>query len=85
MAVLDYPGLTRFKGKIDTKFAGTVAAEYSTSATYSVGDFVIYKNNLYKCTTAINTAEAWTAAHWEECTAGEEFVQVKEELSELNE
>ncbi len=72
MAKLDYPGLTRFKGKIDAKLAGTIAAEYSASATYAVGDFVIYKNNLYKCITAISTAEEWTAAHWAATTEGAE-------------
>ena len=41
-----------------------VAAQYSTSATYNVGDYVIYNDSLYRCKTAITTAEAWTAAHW---------------------
>lgn len=41
-----------------------VASVYSSSSTYSVGDFVIYNNTLYECTTAISTAEEWTAAHW---------------------
>lgn len=38
---------------------------YSASATYAVGDVVIYQNQLYRCTTAITTAEAWDATHWE--------------------
>lgn len=42
----------------------TVAQYYSTSATYAVGDIVRYNNYLYRCNTAITTAEAWTAAHW---------------------
>ena len=37
---------------------------YDATATYNVGDIVIYQNNLYKCNTAISTAESWTAAHW---------------------
>lgn len=38
---------------------------YSASATYAVGDRVRYGYYTYKCITAITTAEAWTAAHWE--------------------
>ena len=41
-----------------------LAADYSTSATYAVGDMVTYLGDLYECITAITTAEAWTAAHW---------------------
>lgn len=37
---------------------------YSTSETYAVGDRVRYSTAMYECTTAITTAEAWTAAHW---------------------
>lgn len=38
--------------------------EYDPTATYAVGDFCYYENELYECNTAISTAEAWTAAHW---------------------
>ena len=37
---------------------------YSASATYEVGDRVIYNTDAFECNTAITTAEAWTAAHW---------------------
>ena len=47
-----------------------VAAQYSSSATYDVGDYVIYNGNLYRCTTAITTAETWTAAHWTAAVLG---------------
>ena len=36
-----------------------VAEQYSSSATYDVGDYVIYNGQLYRCTTAIPAAEAW--------------------------
>lgn len=42
-----------------------VPDEYDPTATYSVGDTVTYQEAVYKCKTAIGTAEAWTAAHWE--------------------
>ena len=41
-----------------------VAAQYSSSATYNVGDYVINNGQLYRCITAITTPESWTAAHW---------------------
>ena len=41
-----------------------VAMEYSEYATYAVGDYVIYRGTLYRCTTAISTAESWNGAHW---------------------
>lgn len=39
---------------------------YDATATYAVGDVVIYDNKIYQCITSISTAEAWTAAHWQQ-------------------
>lgn len=44
----------------------TIAPAYSSSKTYHVGDFCNYNGKLYRCKTEITTAEAFTAAHWEE-------------------
>jgi len=41
-----------------------IAPAYSTSSTYALNDLVTYNNTLYRCSTAITTAEAWTAGHW---------------------
>ena len=46
---------------------------YSSSSTYSVGDYCIYENTLYKCTTAISTAEEWNSAHWSAVTVADEI------------
>ena len=43
-----------------------LAPTYSSSETYEVGDYVVHSSRIYKCKTAITTAEAWTAAHWDE-------------------
>ena len=43
---------------------GNETDTYSASSTYALGDLVIYNSLLYKCTTAITVAEAWTVAHW---------------------
>ena len=49
------------------------AAEYSSSATYALGDLCLKGEVLYRCTTAITTAEAWTAAHWTSTTIAYEL------------
>ena len=49
----------------NTNFKGLY---YSTS-TYGVGDFVVHENKYYKCITAIETAQAWTAENWTEVDA----------------
>ena len=48
-----------------------IADVYDSTATYAYGDYCIYQNDFYKCTTAITTAEAWTAAHWTKMTLAE--------------
>ncbi len=60
---------------IDTDI-GTVehnlAAEYSASNTSAVGNYCIRNHILYRCTTAINYAEAWNASHWVQVYASQE-------------
>ena len=41
-----------------------VANPYDETSTYAVGAYVTHENNLYKCNTAITTAEEWNAEHW---------------------
>lgn len=50
-----------------------IASAYDSTATYAVGDLCIYNGNLYECTTAISTAEEWTAAHWTQKTVAQEL------------
>lgn len=45
-----------------------IAPVYDATATYAIDDYVFYDRLLYRCTTAIDTPEAWTAAHWTQCT-----------------
>lgn len=51
----------------------TIAPVYDATATYALDDYVFYDRLLYRCTTAIDTAEAWTAAHWTQCTVMSEI------------
>ena len=49
-----------------------IAPAYDATATYSVGDYVTYNKTLYRCTTAITTAEAFDDTKWLSITvAGE--------------
>ena len=57
-----------------------VAAQYSTSATYNVGDYCIYNGQLYRCITAITTGEAWTAAHWTAAVLGDDVGELKSQF-----
>lgn len=56
---------------------GQQANEYDSSMTYALSTYCIYENGLYKCTTAITTAEEWDATKWKKTT-------IAAELSELN-
>ena len=53
-----------------------IASGYDPTATYVIGDLVIYNNKLYKCVSEITTAEAWTAAHWNETNIGAEISNI---------
>ena len=38
---------------------------YSSSSTYAVGDYAIYENVLYRCKTAVTTAEDFDSSKWD--------------------
>lgn len=61
--------LTDLQGSVNNNTADA----YSSSGTYKIGQLCIYENTLYRCNTAITTAEAWTAAHWTATTIAEEI------------
>lgn len=67
--------------------AGLVAEGYSDAETYDVGEYCIHVEagipKLYKCTTAITTAELWTPAHWEGTDAGSEITELNSNLTQL--
>ena len=50
-----------------------IADVYDPTSTYDVGDYVVHGGLLYKCNTAIASAEAWTVAHWTRCLVTEEM------------
>ena len=66
-------------GRTRTNFAG----EYSDTGTYAVGDYCLYQGNLYRCTTAINSGEAWNSAHWSQVSAGDELASANEAIANI--
>lgn len=50
-----------------------IADAYDATSTYDVGDYVIYHDNLYKCTTAVSTAEPFDNTKWTTCLVTDEM------------
>ena len=80
--------------KIDTQmrnnadgvnFAKCISSDaYDNSKSYAVGDYCIYDNKLYRCITAIESAEAFNIAKWEQTTVGKEVKQLNSNLKDVN-
>lgn len=59
-----------------------IAAEYSSERTYDVNEYVFHSGALYRCITAITTAEEWTAAHWTAAVLGDDVSDLKGALDQ---
>lgn len=46
------------------------ADAYDSAQTYAVGDIVIYENKLYRCTTAVASAESFDSTKWTQTSLG---------------
>jgi len=66
-----------------TGLMADIAPTYSASAVYPVGAYCYYNGDLYRCTTAITTAESWTAGHWIPAVLGQDVSDLKQALSVL--
>ena len=53
-----------------------IAPAFNTSATYALGDYVMYNSKLYECTTAVTTAGAWNPANWTESKVMTSFAPI---------
>lgn len=56
-----------------------ITEQFSTANTYVVGDYVLYNNQLYRCTTAITSAGAWDSTAWILVTIGNELATLNAE------
>ena len=77
--LIDLNGLGHFKDKENAM----VAADYSATKTYAIGDYVYYNGTLYRCTTAITTAEAWTSGHWTAAKLANDVSELKTAITLL--
>ena len=66
-----------------TGLHGDIANTYSASATYDVGDYVMYDGILYTCKTAITSGEAWNSAHWTRAVLGDDLSALKSQTDSL--
>ena len=67
-------------------FAEAISSDaYDNSKSYAVGDYCIYNNKLYRCITAIESAEAFNIAKWEQTTVGNEVNQLNSNLGNISE
>lgn len=69
--IINLDNLDTFKQLADALYGGNLAPAYDATATYELDDICTYQGKLYKCTTAIAVAEAWTPAHWTATTIQE--------------
>lgn len=76
---IDVNGLDHYHDKV----SAMLASEYSSSKTYAVGDYCFHAGTLYECTTAITTAENWTAGHWTAAKLAEDTSELKTALDGL--
>ena len=66
-----------------TDLMAAIAPTYSNTALYAVGSYAWYDGNLYRCTTAITTAETWTAAHWTQVALSNDVALVYNSISHV--
>lgn len=71
-----------------TAVLNAMAPAYSPSGTYEVGKYVNHDGKIYRCITAITTAEAWTAGHWTEVPLGTDLASqvsdLKTQIDDVN-
>lgn len=71
-ALSDASSASTAAASADAKGSGAIASvadSFDTTATYTVGELVVYNNLLYKCTTAVTTPGPWTGStNWSRTT-----------------
>lgn len=60
-----------------------LAEDYSANKTYSIGDYVIYNNELYTCIYGITAPEGWNSAHWKITNLGDGISDLNNAISIL--
>ena len=65
-----------------TENKDVISDKYDSSKTYSVGDYCIYDDTLYKCKTEITSAEEFDSSKWEATNCGKEFEVLNSNLED---
>ncbi len=65
-----------------TENKDVISDKYDSSKTYSVGDYCIYNDTLYKCKTAVTSAEEFDSSKWEATNCGKELVALNSNFSQ---
>lgn len=60
-----------------------LAENYSANKTYSIGDYVIYDNELYTCIYEITAPEGWNSTHWRIANLGDGIGDLNRQLSDV--
>ena len=60
-----------------------IADYYSADKTYSAGDIVIYKGDLYKALVDISTPESWNSAKWQKITIAQNISEIESGIDTL--
>lgn len=65
-------------------FNEMIAPEYSPSETYLVGNYVVHRDVLYRCTTTITFPEEFTLSHWVVANLGTELENIRDNFIKIS-
>lgn len=69
---------------VDEKGRELTTDKYSETSSYAIGDYAIYDDTLYRCTTAIGAGgESWNSSHWAETSVAGELSTLNSSLTQL--
>ena len=80
---LTVSGSITANGVVLTNANPNISDAYDNTATYAVGDYCIYNNSLYKCSTAATVAEDFDSTKWTVTTIGAELLSIISRVSTL--
>ena len=63
---------------------GQIAPAFDDQSTYALGSYCTHDGVLYRCSTAIDTAEEWNASHWTVATVGEVLTALAAQAANLS-
>ena len=69
---------------VDYEARNIIAPAYNTNKTYTVGEYCIYNNKMYKCTTSVDTPGSFNPNSWLETTNSDELSGLNSSIIDLN-